>query len=227
MSVTPPTISPRELLSVLPEDEAEPLLDVFAPPVNKKVESCKEALYSGAVAGAWGLATGLAISALFYANGAAASCVAVGALSATVASVAGGIMGTVAKNVLASSNRDRILRVVVGAYGTTAATLSISNATAWGMSKTLPIWTQFAIGVPSVLAGATACAYPRARIGCVLGGFVTSAGTGCLVGIGLGSALGAAFPDVGQKNGPILGLMGMQAICGYIIATAKSRNQSQ
>lgn len=217
MSTSPASTSPREL-STFTDEEIEPLLETFGPPpVNKKVESCKEALYSGLVGGAWGLATGLALSGLFYANSGKVECVPIGAVASTVASVAGAAIGTITKNGLKS----RSIRALAGAFGTSATALTLSNATAIGMSKAIPVWAQFAIGIPAALAGAAICGCTKERMARLLSGFVTTAGSGALLGFGLSTALSAAIPQVGTKTGALLGLMGIQGICGYIMATDK------
>lgn len=202
--------------------EGEPLLDIFdKPQVNKKVEACKEALYSSAVGAAWGLATGLPIAALAYANGGVAEFLAVGAVADTVAGAVGALFGTIAKNCLAPQDSRPIARAIIAGYGTSAVALSICNATLAAVGINRPLWLQFAVGVPACAAGALAAGCIRPRVGRMLSGFLASAGTGCLTGVSLGKILSLAMPQVGTKVGPMLGLIGVQGMCGYIIADDK------
>lgn len=220
MSTIPDQGSTVALAAVL--EEEEPLLDLIAqPPVNKKVEACKEALYSACVGAAWGLATSLPVAGIAYANSGVAECVAVGAVAATVASFVGGFFGTVVKNSLTACSKRPIFRAVAAGYGTTAIALSIYNATFSALFKTSPIWMQFAVGGPAVLAGALAAGCTKPRLGRLLSGFVVAAGTGCLTGVSLGKVLSIAMPQVGPRAGPMLGLFGVQGMIGYIIATDK------
>lgn len=212
--------SPLALTGVL--EEQEPWLETFsAPVVNKKVEACKEALYSALVGSAWGLATGLPLAALFYANGGVAECLAVGAVADTVASAVGAFFGTVVKNSLGTSTKQRVISALIAGGGASAAALSIYNATMSATATNAPLWTQFVVGVPLACAGALTSGCVKPRLGRIFSGFLASAGTGCLTGVVLAKVLSIAMPRVGPKAGPMLGLFGVQAMCGYIMATDK------
>lgn len=209
------------LVSVFGEGE-EPSLDLFSrPTVSKRVEACKEALYSGLLGGAWGLLTGVPIAALVYANGGAPECLAVGALADTVGGAVGALFGTVVKNSLGTNKKQRVISALISGYGAAAAALSIYNATMCGLAKTPPIWSQFVVGLPLACAGALASGCMKPRLGRLLSGFLASAGTGCLMGVSLGKVLSIAIPQVGPKAGPMLGLLGVQAMCGYVISSER------
>lgn len=202
--------------------DQEPLLDNFSSPVvSKKVEACKEALYSALVGGAWGLATGLPLATLFYANSGVAECLAVGAVADTVASAVGAFFGTVVKNSLGTSTKHRVISALIAGYGASAAALSIYNATMTATKTLAPLWTQFAVGLPLACAGALAAGCTKPRFGRIFSGFLASAGTGCLTGVSLGKVLSIAMPRVGPRAGPMLGLLGVQGMCGYIMAADK------
>jgi hypothetical protein len=214
------------LKPVLLEDQEEPLLDLFSPPpVNKKVEACKESLYSALVGGAWGLCTSVPISALAYANSGVVAHMAVVPAASTVAGVAGGLIGTAAKNLIRACNKRPFARAFAGGYGSAAIALAFYNAMMWGFEKSTPVYMQAAIGVPAALVGAITSGCLKPRFGRLLSGLLTTTGTGGAIGVGLGCTLSLALPQVGQKAGPVLGLLGTTAICGYIIAAEKWRWQ--
>lgn len=192
--------------------------------IDKKVEACKEALYSALVGGAWGLATGLPIATLFYANGGIAECLAVGAIADTVGSAVGAFFGTVVKNSLGTTTKHRVISALIAGCGASASALSIYNATMTATAIPAPLWSQFVVGLPLACAGALTSGCTKVRLGRIFSGFLASAGTGCLTGVGLGKILSIAMPRVGPKAGPMLGLFGVQAICGYIMATDKFKS---
>ncbi|MBS0634662.1 MAG: hypothetical protein JSR37_04295 [Verrucomicrobia bacterium] len=193
-----------ELTSLL---DQEPSLEQFSPVVNKKVEGCKEALYSAVVGAAWGFFSGLAVSALAYANGGTSHHIYVGTGASTAGAATGALVGTVAKNVL----KRRVFRAIVGGCGTSLFVLSIYNAAMFGLGKSTPVWLQFAIGVPAATVGVVTGSCLREKMARLFAGFMASAGTGAAIGASIGLIL--------PNSGPSLGQFGALAVCGYIIAT--------
>ncbi|MCE5295202.1 MAG: hypothetical protein LLF94_11405 [Chlamydiales bacterium] len=209
------------LLSVVCDQE-EPSLDLFVePPVNKRVEACKEALYSTFLGSAWGLVTGLPIALLAYANGSVPECLAVAAVADTVGGAVGALFGTIVENSVGTNKKSRVISALIAGYGAAAAGLSIYNATMCGVAKTPPVWSQVVVGLPLVCTGAFASGCMSPRLGRHLSGFLASAGTGCMTGVSVAKVLSIVLPQVGPKASPMLGLLGVQGMLGYTIASDK------
>lgn len=188
-----------------------------APPVNAKVQACKEAAFCGMFGAAGGTLAGLLISGLTYAVDNEAEYIPVAMLSGGIAGGIGASVGVAAKAVFSNREGCRIARGLLGAFEATSAAFTACNVVSWGLPSVLamPVWKQFAIGIPSLFVGGVACGYPNACAGSIITGGVTSLATGSIAGTLLGAAFGSAFTNTTPSGGAILGLTGLMAIGGY------------
>lgn len=207
----------RELPQVF-DDEDESLLEDSAPPVETKVSALREAVFCTAAGAIAGGGTAILIAGLGYVNSGVGATFAVAGIAGASASALGALVGTVAKRALANANGCRIGRGVLGAFATCSAALAICNVAAWGQPNLLsmPLWSQFAVGVPAAVVGFGASAWPRTpAMGAIVTGGLVSLATGTLVGASLGAGFGAASAAIGPGIGAMYGLTGIQAVSGY------------
>lgn len=203
----------RELTTLhTPEDE------LLLQAENTKISPLKEAAFcalTGAVAGG---VTGLFISGLGYANTGIGASFAVAGIASSGASALGATVGVVAKRIFTQASGCRFGRAALGALTLGVTALTVGNVAAWGTPAliSMPLWSQFAVGVPAALLGFTVAAAPKTEeMGAIVAGGLVSISTGTCAGAALGSGLGALFPSIGPATGAMYGLLGMQAVGGY------------